>query len=174
MAKKLLMTADTVSGLWTYALELCRALSPADIQVALATMGQPLSAAHQQEARALNNVKIFESGFRLEWMDEAWEETSRAGAWLLKGRDSFQPDLVHLNGYFHGALAWDLPVLIVGHSCVFSWWQAVHGRLPPARWNLYRTEVMRGLNAANRVVAPTNTMMGSLNRLYGPFPSIGV
>src|SRR5215813_10453788 len=174
MVKKILMTADTVSGLWTYALEMCRALSPYDIQVALATMGQPLSAAQQQEARALQNVKVFESGFRLEWMDVSWGETARAGEWLLKVRDSFQPDLVHLNDYVHGALAWNLPLLIAGHSCVFSWWQAVHGRLPPARWNRYRAEVTRGLKAAAHVVTPTNTMMDSLNKLYGPLSSIGV
>jgi glycogen synthase len=174
MVKKILMTADTVSGLWTYALELCHALSAKDIQVALATMGQPLSVAQQQEARVLQNVKVFESGFRLEWMDEPWEETARAGEWLMKVRDSFQPDLVHLNGYVHGALDWNLPLLIGGHSCVFSWWQAVHGRLPPARWNRYRAEVTRGLKAAAHVVTPTSTMMDSLNKLYGPFSSIGV
>ena len=174
MIKKVLMTADTVGGVWTYAIELCRALSSYDIQVALATMGQPLSAVQQQEARALNNVKIFESGFRLEWMDEPWDETARAGDWLLKVRDSFQPDLVHLNGYVHGTLPWNLPLLIAGHSCVFSWWQSVHGDFPPAHWNRYRVEVTRGLQTATRVVAPTNTMMDSLNRLYGPLPSTGV
>src|SRR5262245_9894707 len=174
MIKKILITANTVGGVWTYALELCRALSAYDIQAALATMGQPLSVAQHQEARALHNVKIFESGFRLEWMDVSWGETARAGEWLLKVRDSFQPDLVHLNDYVHGALAWNLPLLIAGHSCVFSWWQAVHGRLPPARWNRYRAEVKRGLNAANHVVAATTTMTDSLNELYGPFASIGV
>src|SRR4030095_4869651 len=113
MIKKVLMTADTVGGVWTYAIELCRALSSYDIQVALATMGQPLSPVEQQEARALNNVKIFESGFRLEWMDEPWEETAKAGDWLVKVRDTFQPALAHLNGCLDGTLSWNLPLLLL-------------------------------------------------------------
>ena len=38
MITKILMTADTVGGIWTYAIELCRAIRPYGIQVALATM----------------------------------------------------------------------------------------------------------------------------------------
>lgn len=174
MLKKILMTADTLGGVWTYAIELCRALRPYGVEVALATMGQPLSAAQQQETRGLQNVQVFESAFRLEWMDEPWEDTQRAGAWLLKLRDRFQPDLIHLNGYVHGALSWNLPMLIVGHSCVFSWWQAVNGELPPLHWNRYRAEVTRGLKAATKVVAPSNTMLASLSELYGPLASTAV
>ncbi|HYO60185.1 MAG TPA: glycosyltransferase family 1 protein, partial [Archangium sp.] len=39
------MTADTVGGVWTYALELCRALAGDGVQVELATLGAPLSPA---------------------------------------------------------------------------------------------------------------------------------
>src|SRR5689334_13782330 len=98
MLKRILMTADSVGGVWTYAMELCRAVRPYGIEVALATMGQPLSLGQQQEAKALENARVFESAFRLEWMDEPWEDTERAGAWLLKIRDRFKPDLIHLNG----------------------------------------------------------------------------
>ena len=31
-----------------------------------------------------------------------------------------RPDVVHLNGYTHGALPWRAPVLVVGHSCVLG------------------------------------------------------
>jgi glycogen synthase len=174
MPKKILMTADTVGGVWTYAIELCRAMRPHGVEMALATMGQPLSANQQREAKALENVRVFESAFRLEWMDEPWEDTARAGAWLLKLRDLFQPDLIHLNGYVHAALSWNLPLLVVGHSCVFSWWQAVHGELPPAHWNRYRDEITKGLHAATKVIAPSRTMMASLNSFYGPFSSATV
>src|SRR5437016_556960 len=103
MPKRILMTADGVGGVWTYALDLCRSLGPRGIEVGLATMGQPLAAAQQREAKALPNVRVFESAFRLEWMEEPWEDVKMAGAWLLRIRDRFQPDLVHLNGYVHGA-----------------------------------------------------------------------
>jgi glycogen synthase len=174
MLKKLLMTADAVGGVWTYALELCRALRPHGVEVALATMGQPLAADQQREAKSLPNVRLFESAFRLEWMDEPWDDVAMAGEWLLRIRDRFQPDLVHLNGYVHGALAWHLPVLVVGHSCVFSWHRAVHGELPPPQRDTYRDQVTRGLRAANYVVAPSKTMLDSLNEFYGPLAAASV
>ncbi|NJL95480.1 MAG: glycosyltransferase family 4 protein [Anaerolineae bacterium] len=37
-----LMTTDTIGGVWTYSLELARALPPAGITINLATMGAPL------------------------------------------------------------------------------------------------------------------------------------
>ena len=42
---KVLMTADTVGGVWTYALELAGALAPHGVTVALATMGAGLPSA---------------------------------------------------------------------------------------------------------------------------------
>jgi len=174
MVKKILMTTDTVGGVWIYSLELCRAMAPFGIRIALATMGQPMSSAQQQEARSLHNVSVHESAFRLEWMDHPWEDTAKAGEWLLKLRDRFQPDVVHLNGYVHAALPWELPVLVVGHSCVCSWWRAVNGELPPQHWNRYRAEVTRGLQAATKVVAPSKTMLSNLETLYGPLQSAAV
>src|SRR4051812_2245126 len=106
MLRKILMTADTIGGVWTYALELSRALRPHGIEVALATMGKGLSPQQHAAARAVGNISVFESGFRLEWMDDPWEDTVQAGSWLLKLRDRLQPDLVHLNGYARGALSW--------------------------------------------------------------------
>ena len=40
--RHVLMTADTVGGVWTYAVELVRALAPHRVTVALATMGASL------------------------------------------------------------------------------------------------------------------------------------
>ena len=40
---RVLMTADTIGGVWTYALELTRALQPHGIEVLLATMGARLN-----------------------------------------------------------------------------------------------------------------------------------
>jgi glycogen(starch) synthase len=167
--KRLLMTADTVGGVWTYALELARALRSHDFEVLLATMGQPVSASQRGELQTLENVHLIESAFRLEWMHEPWEDVAAAGSWLLDVRDRYQPDLVHLNGYAHGSLPWGLPVLVVGHSCVFSWWKAVHGSSPPSAWNRYREEVTRGLAYATHVVAPTHAMLQSLREIYGAF-----
>lgn len=165
---RLLMTADTVGGVWTYAVEVISALAPYDVEVALATMGAPLSAAQRNDIRGLTNLAgLFESSYRLEWMENPWEDVRAAGDWLLGIAERMRPNLVHLNGYAHGALVWPVPVLMVGHSCVLSWWEAVHGEAAPERWCRYRQEVARGLAAASVVAAPSAAMLGALQRHYG-------
>lgn len=168
--KRILMTADTMGGVWTYALELARALAPYDVEVWLATMGAPLSPAQREEVSRIANLRACESGFKLEWMEEPWRDVRRAGEWLLRLADEIKPDVAHLNGYAHGALDWRAPVLVVGHSCVTSWWRAVKGEAAPAEWNRYRDEVRQGLAAADLVVAPTRAMLDALIEHYGPLP----
>jgi glycosyltransferase involved in cell wall biosynthesis len=168
------MTADTVGGVWTYALELARALSPHGVEVVLATMGAPLTPAQWAEARALPHLTIEQSTFQLEWMDEPWADVDAAGDWLLGLEAQVRPDVVHLNGYCHGALPWTRPVLMVGHSCVLSWWEAVKHESAPERYTRYRDEVTHGLRSANKVVAPSRAMLEALQRLYGPLEDTAV
>lgn len=162
------MTADTVGGVWTYAVELARALDAHGVSIVLATMGGRPSSAQRRDVGELRNVRLVESAFRLEWMRDPWSDVDRAGEWLLRLAQEFGPDLVHLNGYAHAALPWRAPTLVVGHSCVCSWWRAVRGEDAPAEWNEYRERVIAGLAAADHVVAPTHAMLDALARHYGP------
>ncbi|CAN5798116.1 glycosyltransferase family 4 protein [soil metagenome] len=171
---KLLMTADTVGGVWTHAIELCRSLQRHDVDIVLATMGAPLSPAQHDDVRRCRNVALRESQWRLEWMPEPWDDVAAAGAWLLELEREVRPDVVHLNGFAHGGLPWQAPVLMVGHSCVLSWWRAVHGCDAPPVWDRYRAMVGTGLRAASMVAAPTRTMLDALTTHYGPLPRAGV
>jgi glycosyltransferase involved in cell wall biosynthesis len=164
------MTADTVGGVWTYALELARALGSYGVEVALATMGAAPTREQQEEARGVFNLSLFKSEYRLEWMDDPWADVRRAGEWLLHLEGRLRHEVVHLNGYAHAALPWCSPTLVVGHSCVLSWWRAVKSEEAPAEWARYREEVTRGLRAAGAVAAPTRAMLGALEELYGPLP----
>ena len=165
----MLMTADTVGGVWQYALQLCRQLvADHGLQVVLATMGSPLRADQRREAAALGGVALHESSFRLEWMDEPWGDVRRAGDWLLSLERQLGADLVHLNQFAFGALPFVAPTLLVAHSCVVSWWRAVHGAEPPEpQWRRYRDAVREGLAGATLVAAPTRTMLASLATNYG-------
>ena len=163
---KILMTADTVGGVWTYALELADALAPHGVEVELATMGRPLD--HDQRAELARSAvaDLHESAFALEWQQDPWDDVDRAGRWLLELEDRVRPDLVHLNGYAHGCLPWQAPVVVVAHSCVLSWWEAVKREPPPPQWDRYRESVEAGLRAAHAVVAPTHAMLDALARHY--------
>ncbi|WP_437935687.1 glycosyltransferase family 4 protein [Sorangium sp. So ce341] len=162
-----LMTADTVGGVFSYAIELARALAERGVRTSLATMGGPLSAPQREAAGRVPGLAVFESSFRLEWMDDPWDDVARAGDWLLDLEERVRPDVVHLNGYAHGALGFRAPKLVVAHSCVLSWWTAVLGGAAPPRYDRYRREVARGLAAAAAVVAPTQAMLDALVRHHG-------
>ena len=153
------MTADTVGGVWRYAVELVRAL---DADVTLATMGAPLTDEQRGEAPS----RVEESAFALEWMPEPWDDVARAGEWLLELAADVRPDVVHLNGYAHAALPWRAPVLVVAHSDVLTWWEAVRGGAAPPEWRRYRDCVQAGLAAADAVAAPTAAMRDALRRHY--------
>jgi glycogen synthase len=72
------MTAETVGGGWTYALDLCRALAEQGIEVALATLGDALSDAQRERVERIPRLRLFESTFRLEWMEDPWRDVDRA------------------------------------------------------------------------------------------------
>ncbi len=162
------MTADTVGGIWSYALELIRALGRYHCHVTLATMGGLPNASQLHEAAQIPNLTLYESNYKLEWMEDPWAAVDQAGAWLLELAQQVNPDIVHLNNYVHGILPWPAPVLMVGHSCVFSWWQAVKKHSAPAQWQTYYQRVQAGLRRADLVIAPTNAMLSSLQHHYGP------
>jgi glycogen synthase len=168
---RILMTTDTVGGVWNYSLGLCEALAAHGVVVHLSTLGPPAAESQLQKAQALKNVVLHESDYRLEWMDDPWEDIAKAGKWLLHLEDTVGPDLVHLNGYVHASLPWAAPVCVVAHSCVASWWQAVRQESIPAEWACYRLAVARGLRMADEVIAPTAAMLQSLQSNYGDLPN---
>lgn len=161
------MTTDAVGGVFTYSLQLAAGLAPRGVACVLASMGRPLSREQRADARAAG-AEVVESDYRLEWMDEPWDDVERAGAWLLELERRHRPDVVHVNGFAHAALGWRAPVLLVAHSCVCSWWRAVLGVSAPARYDRYRAAVARGLGAAQAVVAPTAALLCALSDEYGP------
>lgn len=166
---RILMTADTVGGVFDDAAELSTALSRRGVEVLLATMGAPLSPGQVRALATIERLKVFESRFKLEWMDEPWGDVDEAAEWLLEIENTTRPDLVHLNGYVHGALPWRAPCLVVGHSCVLSWWRDVLREPAPDRLEEYRRRVRRGLRHAAMVVAPSRSMLRSLREVYGGF-----
>jgi glycogen synthase len=168
---RVLMTVDTVGGVWTYAVELARALDARGVHVVLATMGAALRPDQQAQLANLPRITVHESQWRLEWMEDPWRDVAQAGEWLLALERRHRPNLVHLNQFAFGALPFAAPTLLVAHSCVCSWWRAVHGEAAPPAWDLYRRHVQQGLAGAGLVAAPTRAMLHSLVENYGALPA---
>jgi len=157
---KILISTDTVGGVLTYTADLAAALEAGGDEVVVATMGPRPSRAQRQALPS----RLHESGFRLEWMEHPWDDVEAAAGWLLRLEGEERPDVVHLCSYAHAALPYQAPTVLVAHSCVLSWWRAVHDSEAPAEWNRYREEASAGLSAADAVVAPTAAMLRELER----------
>ena len=163
-----LMTADTVGGVLTFALELVRGLAGRGIRVTLATMGGEPTPDQRAQIDAARPARVETSAFALEWMDDQWRDVDRAGDWLLAVAASTDADVVHLNGYSHAALPWQRPVVVTAHSDVLSWFEAVRGEDAPTSWDEYRRRVTAGLAAADLIAAPTRAMLDTLVYFYRP------
>ncbi len=166
--KRILMTADTIGGVWTYAIELSKSLVDNNIEVHLACMGKSLSGDQLLQISNIKNLTVYSKEYKLEWMQDPWEDIEKAGQWLMKLQEQIQADIIHLNNYVHGNLAWNVPVIMVAHSCVFSWWKSVKEKNIPDEWNLYYKNVKAGLQAADLVIGVSQTYLNEVNNLYGP------
>lgn len=163
---RVLMTADAVGGVWSYAMDLASGLQRSGARVTVAVMGPVMREWHREDAAA-RGIEVVERPCRLEWMPDCWEDVDRAGTWLLELADQGGADVVHLNGFAHAALPWRIPILVVAHSCVRTWWRGVHGEAPPTTWDTYGARVAEGLRAAHLVVAPTGALLDALRHEYG-------
>ncbi|HKH49068.1 MAG TPA: glycosyltransferase family 1 protein, partial [Thermoanaerobaculia bacterium] len=72
LPRKVLMTTDTVGGVWQYSLELARGLGERGIEVALATMGGPINELQRDKVDRIPGLRVFESHHKLEWMEDPW------------------------------------------------------------------------------------------------------
>jgi len=163
---RVMMTTDAVGGVWQYSLELASGLCRRGVRVLLAAMGPAPSSAHMEAARAIRGLALLHRPYRLEWMAGAEVDFEAAAAWLADLEAAFEPDIVQINGYAHASLPWRCPVVLVCHSCVRSWWQAVRGGEAPAEWDAYSTRVADGLRRADLVVAPTQSFLHAVQAIY--------
>jgi glycosyltransferase involved in cell wall biosynthesis len=162
-----LMTTDAVGGVWRYSLDLCRELSRDGSTTTLVCLGPAPSEEQRAEARLVPQLTFLEYEESLEWMPDPWAGVEQSGRYLLALAAELQPDVVHLNGYCHGVLQFAAPKVVVGHSCVLSWWRAVEQGPVPAELAAYRQRVTLGLQGAQAVIAPSETMLRCLKQHYG-------
>ncbi len=170
---RLLITTDTVGGVWTYTRELCEGLLARKHTVLLVSMGRMPSRdqhawARRLQAGAHGFFHFVSTEYPLEWMQENARCYSDAEPVLLRLIQSFEPDVLHLNQFCYGALPTPVPKVVIAHSDVISWSQACCACLPGlSPWfDRYLSMVRRGLADADAVVAPTQWMMGALASHY--------
>jgi glycogen(starch) synthase len=164
---RILMTADAVGGVWQYTVDLVRRLAEDGAELLVAVLGPAPSEEQRQDLERMRGVALAEKYFALEWEPNSSAEVDASGEWLLELDSRFQADLLHFNGYAHAALPWRKPVVVVAHSCVYSWWKNVLNCAPDQEWADYKRIVTAGLIACDAAVAPSQFMAAEVGREYG-------
>jgi glycogen synthase len=169
-----LMTADTVGGVWTYTQELVSGLVRQGIRVSLISMGALPGPEQTAWMEGLPRLNYLPTSFRLEWMQNSEQDVEESREYLEALIRQVRPDVLHFNQYCYGAISPALPRIVVAHSDVVSWRVAVQGKEPDdsqwMRW--YRDTVTSGLSHADVVVAPSQWMLDAI-RTYYIKPSFG-
>ena len=163
-----LVTSDTLSGVWTYTRELVTGLVARGVRVTLVSFGDiPLS--HQTAwMDGLRGLQYRPTGFGLDWMQEREQDVPESAAFLTALIHELKPDVLHLNQLCYGNLKIRVPRIVVAHGDLVSWWKAVHGHEPNgSRWvQRYRQVVTEGICNASVLVAPTVWMLDSVRASY--------
>jgi glycosyltransferase involved in cell wall biosynthesis len=165
---RLLMTADAAGGVWTYTLETARALAGRGISTTLAVLGEPPSESALREAQATAGLTIELTDLPLDWTASSSLEVTHAGEQIARLARRIGADLVQLNAPALAATAsFPVPTIAVLHSCVATWWEAVHGHaaLPPdLEWRAKLTRA--GLARVDAAIAPSQALAEQAQRIY--------
>jgi glycogen(starch) synthase len=163
-----LVTADSLSGSWTYVRELVTGLVTRGVRVTLVSFGEIPLPDQISWMDHLHGLDYRPTAFRLEWMQEAEQDLPESSAYLMALVRELRPDVLHLNQFCYGNLPVDVPRVIMAHGDLITWTQAVHNRSPhPAHsLNWYRRTVLSGLACADAVVAPSSWMLDRITACY--------
>jgi glycosyltransferase involved in cell wall biosynthesis len=174
---RILLTTDTMGGVWTFTKELTAELLQRGHAVALVSMGgQP---SHEQQAWCAARSRIHGPSFQftasnvpLEWMEKNEFVFPQGAGVLLHVAKQFKPHLLHSNQFCFGALSLDIPKLVTAHSEVLSWASACRpGGLEKSRWlRQYQSLVTQGLQSCDAIASPTRWMALELARHYNDLP----
>ncbi len=172
---RVLLTTDTIGGVWTFTKELATGLLQSGHAVALVSFGRMPSA--DQTAWCSETQITFGSAFRydasaapLEWMPGNGKAFTAAEPLLRRIANEFQPDILHSSQFCFGNLPVSIPRIITAHSDVLSWADACRPMgfdSSDSGWLArYRVLVQQGLDAADAVVTPTQWMLDALGKNF--------
>ncbi len=163
-----LITSDTLNGIWTYTRELVSGLVGRGFRVTLVSFGEIPMPEQGAWMDRLHGLTYHPTAFRLDWMQEGQQDFQDASAYLCSLVKEIKPDVLHCNQLCYGALPVRVPRVVVAHGDLVTWWRAVHGREPKdgtwLRW--YRRTIAHGLAEASAVVAPSEWMLNRVRSSY--------
>lgn len=166
MPHRVLMSVDAVGGIWRYAIDLAAALRHHQVQVCFVGLGPLPTSDQKAEAQALGEVDWLDEP--LDWMvqdEAALRHVPRSLSQIVGQR---KVDLLHLNLPSQASgLDVGVPVVVVSHSCVVTWFSAVRASAVPSDWRWQQLLNAHGFDRADAVLAPSGSHAAMLERAYG-------
>lgn len=166
---RIMMTTDTVGGVWTYSCALASSLAASGADVTLVTLG-PRARIDQRQMLRDTGVHLVETDLALEWQDPEGRNVSDARRVLANLEARLMPDVVHLNSFREATFGWHAPTVLVAHSCVKSWALACRDTawLGEPRWRRYTERVAAALDMAQAWVCPSRAFYDDMTTIYRP------
>ncbi|MBX4952165.1 glycosyltransferase family 4 protein [Rhizobium binae] len=167
------MTVDAVGGVWRYAMDLAAGLQHEGVEIVFVGLGPAPSETQVSEATALGKLVWLDAP--LDWMATSRAEIAGAPDEIARIARDNAVDLLHLNLPSQAAgIDTQLPVVVVSHSCVVTWFAAVRGTpvSPDLAW---QHDVNRaGFDRADAVLSPSESHANALQAAYGPISQLKV
>ena len=164
---RVLMTADAVGGIWTYAADLASGFVARGIAVTVAVVGPGLDEARRRGLEAFG-ITVVDLGHPPEWLADGPAAVGRGGAALAALARETEADIVHLNHPALGAGShFGCPTLAVCHSCVATWWSTVRGTPLPFDLAWQADLVGAGYRSATALAAPSRAFARTTQETYG-------
>jgi glycosyltransferase involved in cell wall biosynthesis len=161
-----LITTDAVGGVWRYAVEMSRGLAARGWRVVLAVLGPAANPAQIAEVAEINGVRLVCMALPLDWLADTPSDLDRAAEALAELASTMEVALLHAPALL-GRCAWPVPVVVVAHSCLTTWWEAVRG-CPVAPDFAWRARAAAdGFRRADAVAAPSHAFAAAVGRVHG-------
>ncbi|MBI2755656.1 MAG: glycosyltransferase family 4 protein [Chloroflexi bacterium] len=167
---RVLLTTDTVGGVWDFAWSLAAALTGQGHPMVLLALGA-LSPAQQRQAEAAGVERLYTAPLKLEWMRDCTDDVKRTRDLVQHLVQVEGIGVVHANQFAAAHLDSDVPVVLTLHSDVLSWrawslgdrrsWRAA---LP--EWAEYAALVRSACLRADEIVAISGFLAREIQSLY--------
>lgn len=173
--RRLLMTVDSVGGVWRWSLDVATALAARGCETVLVGSGPEPGPAQRADAEAVRGLRLVWIDAPLDWLAAGEADLAAVPRELSALAAGHAVDLVHLNVPSQAVgIEVACPVVVMSHSCVRTWWQAVRGGRLPEAWEWQGLLHRRGFERADLILAPSRAHAADLTRAYGPIGPLQV
>lgn len=170
---RVLMALDTIGGVWRFGLDLARALAPRNVSFVFVTLGPAPTEVQRQEAEALG--KLVHLPLPLDWLAASENELSDVPSRIAETAAQHEVDLIQLNMPTQAAgLETDKPIIVMSHSCVPTWFQAVRKTAPPEDREWHVRLNRKGISRADVVLVPSRSHGELMVATYGQIRNLRV